>query len=209
MRGNHKKLTLLTIITVITAFLLTATPAAIASPLPYIHGSYAGTVNNTFLLAPLGFTNGVPNNSQSPFYAWVQGTDSGPATFTFRPNGTGTATGTLYQLYNLNPNDSSSTPNAGEVAWSFSFTYTITPSVGAITLNVTTGSFQFQTTAGPAQSPTVNTFTTAITYTGTITADGALITLSEPPGPRSYSPQVITGYTPQICFVGIIVLIRQ
>jgi hypothetical protein len=210
MRGNHKQLTLLTIITVITAFLLTATPAAIASPLRYINASYAATVTNTFLLAPLGFTNGVPNNSESPYYAWSQGSESGPATFTFMANGTGTATGTFAVLYYLNPNASTTTPSAGETSWSYSFTYTIAPHLGAVTINVTSGTFHWQATAGPYQSSTVYTFTTTITMTGTISDDCAVIILTAAtPGPWSFTPDIVSGITPQFYFIGPTVMVRQ
>jgi len=201
MQGNIKKLALLTIITVIAPFILSATLSAAPR---FISGQYAATSTESCLTAICGFAeNLVPNDLSAG--AWLKSTGFHNAYYTFKHNGSGIASGTVLDNFDYNPTMPTTTPNSGLLTWSYSFTYTITPATGEITIHVKPMSLSWQWIAGPytTSPPVVTTvITDPLIYTGTVSTDGTTIILNGSNTLiRTISPNIVTtcGPSQQIC----------
>jgi hypothetical protein len=214
MQGNIKKLTLLTIISVIALFILSATLAA-AQPAPrFLHGRYAASGVESCVTAICGFApNGVPLYAIDG--AWFDSTNIHQDYFTFEHNGTGTASGTLLANIGYNPTMPTTTPSVGLITYSYSFTYTINPFTGTITITLNSASFIWQWTTGQyvtTPATIYSTTTSPLITVGTISSDGSRIVLNfgvEPTGPRNVIPSFsLCGETQQVC-AGSLVLTLQ
>jgi hypothetical protein len=202
MRGNIKKLVLLTIISVMAPFILSATLSAAPR---FLHGQYAATTTESCVTAFCGFAaNGVPNGAGEGL--WLVSTGSHNAYYTFARNGTGRASGTVVTNFDYNPIlPTVNTPNSGLVTWSYSFTYTINSTTGAITINVYKDSLTYEFITGPYATtpPTVTTvITDPLIYTGTVSLDGYTIIINGSNTlVRTISPNILTtcGPSQQIC----------
>ena len=149
MKGNIKKLALLTIIPLVAPFILASTVLA-DPPVPHairhaIRGQYATTGGGTCIIAHCGFdVHNVPIGVERNPGVFTLTSFSDDSVFTFEPDGTGSASGTyrLVTLFNSNPSIpwTIPSPRAGwwSVAWSF--TYVGAPD-GSITLNAVPDTF--------------------------------------------------------------------
>jgi hypothetical protein len=199
MKRNTKKLALLMIIMVIASFLFAATATAKWPGHRAIRGQYAATGGATFLVAVCGF-----GDDYIPIYAaggaWGIQTASIQAVFTFKSDGTGTASETyrVVHHYSIATSMVGLTPWAGIRNISYSFDYTIEKD-GKIEITADPATIISTWISGPSEGLTQQIST--LTLEGTIAPDGKTIilngglpevaTFTPPIDPRFPEPQLI------------------
>ncbi len=178
MKANIKKLVLLMIITVIATFMMVATVTAESPGNRSIRGVYAATGGVTCLVAPVGFTNLIPNNGLSML---MTGTMEG--VFTFYRDGTGHIERPHAPVVILNSTLGVPYPSAGDSKDSSDFTYQVDQG-GKITITQVPGSHSGEFTSGPLAGFTYHNENR--NWWGTISPDGKTIVLN------SGLPDIIT-----------------
>lgn len=171
MKSSMKKLAVFVIIAAIAMFSTAAMAWDDDHPWKHgIQGDYAVTGGNTCIIAPCGFTNGVPNACKGLAQPWATVTGYWLAVFTFHPDGTGSVTGLMYDSVQPGPDFYTFNgiplaypiPSYGSETPGYSFTYTVAAD-GVITFTVVPCTYP-----GPGQGTYLNN----IPLTGVISPDG-------------------------------------
>ncbi len=167
-----------------------------------IRGEYALTGESTCLTAPYGFTASlIPVNGLG-----VIQTSSREGVFTFKHNGTGSAT-VLARIVTLPYQGQSGPvpPSAGTQELSFNFTYTVAHDG---TMKVVPGTLTSTWKTGPMQGQTF--YIDGVSFDGAITPDGKSITLnSGAPEKWTLTPSLISGVVTEMLCHNSSVLIWQ
>jgi hypothetical protein len=178
MKANIKKLVLLMTITLIATFMMAATVTADPPGNRSIRGVYAATGSGTCLIAPLGFTNFVPNGG---LYMTMTFTMEG--VFTFYGDGTGHIERPHAPVVIHNSSLGVPFPSAGDSKDSSDFTYKVEGG-GKVTLTQVPGSHSGEFTDGPLKGFIYHNENR--NWWGTVSPDGKTITLN------SGFPDIIT-----------------
>jgi hypothetical protein len=193
MKGNIRNLVVIAIFTVIAPFILAATVTADGPYSHAIRGQYAATGSGTQLIALCGFPPGdtyIPNGAAA--YVWGIQVVSIQAVYTFKSDGTGTASTTqrVVNHYSPAPQQTGLTPWAGIRTALFSFTYTVEQD-SKIVITADPATFISTWISGPNQGQPPSHLST-LTLEGTISPDGKTIILN------GGLPEVAT-LTPNLC----------
>ena len=183
MKANIKKLVLLMIITLIATFMVAATVTADPPGNRSIRGVYAATGSGTCLVAPLGFTNFVPNGG---LYMTMTFTMEG--VFTFYRGGTGHIERPHVPVVVINSSLGVPFPSAGDSKDSSNFTFEVERS--KITLTQVPGSHSGEFTDGPLDGYTYQNENR--NWWGKVSPDGKTIVLN------SGLPDIITSPPPSV-----------
>ncbi len=143
MKKNTVKLMVITIITLISIFIMSAIVMAYPGGIRSIRGTYADTGSGTCFIAVNGFQNLVPNDG---IYELITYTIE--AVFTFKNDGTGhviRTTGSIFLAGNEFPFPQPSATNAND---SWDFTYEVKAD-GSITLTQVPGTYTGEFISGP------------------------------------------------------------
>ncbi len=211
MKRNITKLSIFVIILAIAMFIAFGMASAADRSFPKaVRGVYAAIGNGSCLLAPAGFN---PSGDFTPNYGiGVISVFNRVGYFTFEKDGTGLAsfngssTNFPYAIPNPPPTPPTQFPSSAAsqtISWGFSYTVT---KGGIITITQDPDTpFVTTFTAGPRKDLT---FTgTGISFEGTITPDGKIITLSGGGAPNVqtlYGPGLPSGGAPQVCFTNFV-----